>query len=213
MYSTQALLPAVTNRESVRLPIAVIDDDTGQPVNLSGTTGVGSFSGWAVTTPNASVVFAGALTIATGTLNLALSAGLNIIPGDSISLVLQSDNTKTMIGAVQSYNAATGALVAQIGYTVAFEVRRAGNPVQITDTYQPWWDYGAVQSGPVVVLSVGNGISFPDVGQIQVDITVAQMRTLDRATYNVGCVITSADGTEARELFIGRLPVLSGYVT
>lgn len=215
MYANPVLLPAISNRESMSLLLTVFDDDTGQPLNLSGTTGVGTFMGWNVTTPNSNSVFAGSLTIATGVLSITLNTGLNIAVGDSISLVQQSNNTLTMFGTVVSYISATGALTAQIGMTVQFEARLAGNTTAFafSSGYVPWWDYGSVSNTPALIASVGNGITFPDIGQMVVYFPESQIKTLQHGTYNVGVTIKSSDGLDVRQVMIGRLPVFNGYVT
>ena len=42
MYASPILLPQFSNREDLLLPVSIFDDDTGQPINLSGTTGSGT---------------------------------------------------------------------------------------------------------------------------------------------------------------------------
>lgn len=214
MYSNPTLLPQFTNRESLTLDISVFDADTGDGINLSGTTGVGTYTGWNVTTLNSFSTLVIPLTIATGVLALAMAPGLNILAGDSIVLNQTGNAALTMFGAVQTYNPTTGALTAQIGCTVQLEVREADQDGGRQGSgYVPYYDYGSIASSPRLTASVGNGITFPGLGIMELYFSETQMRTLHRGTYDVGCTIKSADGIDVRQLMCGRLPIFQGFVT
>src|SRR5262245_32955100 len=130
MYGYPVRIPAFSNREDFVLSVSIFDDDTGDAVNLSGTIGSGTFANWNVragavlTTSNTSITIP-ALPLGNQLSALALTVptGLGINAGDPITITDLSGNN-SMSGYVTSYAPNTGALVAQIGVTFQFEIRR-----------------------------------------------------------------------------------------
>lgn len=213
----------MTNRESWSPIISLFDDDTGKPINLTYTLGSGTFASWNVdvsATLQGAALFSSnsssSLTIGTGVFNAVLPAGLAIVPGQFVTFTALT-GTGVMMGVVNSYNASTGAIQYTVStMTVALEIRRDRfGTGQRNDTgYVNFFDYGNVDDwGPIISLSLGNGITIIDVGTLQVYIAESQMRQLAGRTHIVAAVLTSADGIDARQLFLGRLPVLDGYMT
>lgn len=100
------------------------------------------------------------------------------------------------------------------GATITLEVRRATESAGYGGGYGGYgrseWDGGCYGS-PRLTASIGSGITVTGTGVFRVDFTPTQMRSLSPGTYDVGCVITRSG--DARQLFLGRLPVLFGGVT
>ena len=48
LFSDDITLPRFSNREDLYLLVGIYDDDTGDPLNLSGTTGSGTFAAWTI---------------------------------------------------------------------------------------------------------------------------------------------------------------------
>lgn len=87
----------------------------------------------------------------------------------------------------------TGEAIDLTGASIVFEIRRSG------------------ACSPVLSASTDNGkITFPDVYTYQIDIAVAEMRTLCPETYEIGLTFERDDQTT--EIIIGTLPVLAGNV-
>lgn len=223
MFQNPTLFPQVTNRESWSPIISLFDDDTGEPINLTYTTGTGAFSSWVVavsSTLQGTTLFstnsASSLLIGTGVLNAVVGTALAIIPGQFVAFTALT-GTASMMGVVNSYNASTGALQFTVStMAVALEIRRDrfGSGQRNDTGYVNFFDYGNVDDwGPLISLSIGNGITIVDIGTLQVYVSEAQMRGLSGRTHIVAAVLTSADGIDARQLFLGRLPVLDGYMT
>lgn len=99
------------------------------------------------------------------------------------------------------------------GCSIVFEIRRA--EPRSNAAYGPWYDSTETLETPRLSASIDDGsISIIETGVFQVDFTATQMRTLNSGTYEVGCILTSADDDEdVREVLLGRLPVLKGNVT
>lgn len=99
------------------------------------------------------------------------------------------------------------------GLTFNCEVRRKQNNPSLDVTgYTPFYDYGSIDdAGAVLTLALGSGLTVIDLGQLQLSITVAQMRTLAPATYSIALTASSTDDT--RQIFLGDLPVLFGGVS
>lgn len=227
MYANQVLLPQFTNREDLLLTLSIFDDDTGQSVNLTGTTLANpqNFTGsvWNVVVngnqfstsfttitipyfPNTGQLSALALTIAP---NLIVPAGSPIIITDNGNPLNQ------MIGFVTSYNVSTGAVVCQIGMTFQFEIRRGRPNVGIPefDGYSTSFGLGFLSDQhPLIAAALGTGVSIIDVGFIQVLIPENTFRQLGETGTYVAA-LTMTDGISTRQIMIGQLPVLDGGVT
>jgi hypothetical protein len=221
MYANPILLPQYSNREDLLLPLSIFDDDLGTPVNLSGTTGSGTFSSWVVT--DGVIVTTSATTITIpgypnsgqlSALSLTVGTGLGILQGDPITIADAMTGLNTMQGYVLSYSANTGALVVQIGMTFQFEIRRLPHTghSSFSNGYSVNQQFGVYdESVPEIVASLGNGIMITDVGFIQILIPEVQMKTL-RAHLKLAC-LTMTDSVNTRQLFIAQLPLLFGGVT
>jgi hypothetical protein len=79
----------MSNREDLLLPVSLVDDDLNQPINLSGTTGSGTFSSWnivdgAIATTSATPITIPPFPIGNqlSALALTVGAGLATQPGD-----------------------------------------------------------------------------------------------------------------------------------
>ena len=233
------MLPQFSNREDLLLTLGLWDDMsydpatiTYQPIALSGTTisGGSSFTGnnWtvtdgAITTHSTTPITIPNFPIGNQLSSLTLTVGINlgILTGDQVTIADQSGQN-TMTGTVLSYVPLTGALVVQVGCTFQFEIRIAP-PHSADSGYVPWYDFGAYPDyGPLLSASLGNGITIVDTGVIQIFIPESQFRTLGNlgvsntpmnwgGTYRAG--LTVFDGYSTRQLMIGYLPVVSGWVT
>lgn len=119
----------------------------------------------------------------------------------------------SLTGYVTSYAAATGALVVQIGSTFACEIRRLKGLHDFDLAYGSAWDnwgtYG--DSGPIITLALGNGLTMIDVGVLQIRSPEINFRKLHHRTY--GLSLSMTDSYDTRQVFLARLPVLYGGVT
>lgn len=223
MFQSQTLFPQVTNRESWSPVIQLADDDTGELINLTYTVGVGAFASWSVAFSaklQGAALFStnssSSLMVGAGVFNAVVGTGLAIIPGQFVAFTALT-GTASMIGVVNSYNTATGALQFTVStMAVALEIRRDrfGSGQRNDTGYVNFFDYGNVDDwGPLVSLSLGNGITIIDVGTLQIYVPESQMRGLSGRTHIVAATLTGADGIDTRQLFLGRLPVLDGYMT
>ena len=173
----------MSNREDLLLPVSLFDDDLNQPISLSGTTGGGTFNGWtvidgAIATTSTTQITIPQFPIGNQLSSLALTVGigLNIQPGDPITITDAATGQNSMVGYVLSYAAATGALVVQIGVTFQFEIRKAG-PKNPGTGYISWYDFGTPDNiGPLLSASLGNGIFITDLGTIQITIPARLVR-------------------------------------
>jgi hypothetical protein len=222
MYLSPVRLPPFSNREDLFFPVSIFDDDTGQPVNLSGTTGSGTFSSWNVTAGASITTSNTAMTIPVfpignqlSALALTVGTGLVINPGDPITISDLSGQNK-MQGYVTNYTSTTGALICQIGSTFQFEIRRGPPRGGAGFDYVWYFDFGTINTGgPLLTLSLGsstNGtIYIVDQGVIQLKIPETSFKKLHLATYI--CGLTMSDSSDTRQVFIAELPVLYGGVT
>lgn len=99
------------------------------------------------------------------------------------------------------------------GASITIELRCAGPSAGFYGypTHSIWYDAFGGPPAPQLTAAIGSGITVVDVGAFQINLTPDQMRTLRPGTYDVGCLITR-DG-DARQLFLGKLPVLFGGVS
>jgi hypothetical protein len=100
----------------------------------------------------------------------------------------------------------------------------SGNPLyaiycEISPPRGGWGGYGAPYSNawyddcgePLILASLSNYITIPDVGIIQVQIPYTVMQTLRSAkTYNVYIRLEDVANADARQILIGKLPVAFG---
>ncbi len=223
MYQQQTQFPPITNRESWTQLIGIYDDDTGAPINLSNTSGAGTFTQWAVQTSATlygttllSTTSSTSLTIGNGTFNDVIATGLAILPGQFVTYTSQVDTTKWMTGRVVSYNSGTGAIqFTVVAVSIQLEIRRKNNRQGMWgDAYGPPGDWGGYDSsGPILTASIGNGITIVDIGIIQVYFSETSFRQLARGEHSVAATLASSDGIDVRQLFLGLLPVFDGQVT
>ena len=224
MYQPSTQFPQITNRESWSQLIGVYDDATGDPINLTNTQGQGTFSSWAVQIAAAlygpsliSTMSSSQLTIGNGTFQAVLPGGLAITAGQSITFISQLSTTNFMQGLVNSYDPVSGNISFTIA-TVAIEleirkVQRNGSDYRDSG-YGANYTLGSYDWGaPILSASIGNGITIVDQGIFQVYFSETDFRSLGSGMHSVAATLASADGLDVRQLFLGRLPVLSGSVT
>lgn len=221
MWANPVYIPEITNRESWSPTIALYDDDTDEPLNLTNTQGQGTYAAWSAQVSDEingevllTTVSTTSLLIGQGTKTATVELGLDISAGQSVKFLYQSDTTQWLQGLVTSYNALTGALVFVVStVTLLLEIRRA-RETRNNSGYIPFYDWDSTtDEGPLLTAEIGDGITIVDTGVFQLYFSRDDMRTLDPGTYIVGCTMESSDGVDVRQLFIGRLPVLSGYVS
>jgi hypothetical protein len=212
----------------------LFDDDTGSPINLSGTTLANpgsSFtsSAWTVTDGAIVTTSTTPITIPTfpigsqlSALSLTVGAGLGIKPGDPITIADTATGLNTMVGYVTSYTSSNGTLVCQIGWTFQFEIR-GETPNNTGSGYIAWYDFGTPDDqGPILVAGLGNGITIIDIGYFQISILESVFKTILDVPYNsqsntyartfLACM-TMTDSVNTRQIFTGRLPILYGGTT
>lgn len=219
MYAWPVLLPAQSNREDLLRTVSLFDDDTGTAIDVSGRTlaAPGDFTGAAWTVTVGAIVTASVtpLTIKDypignemQALALNVGAGLAIAAG-APALIADAAGKNTMYGYVTSYAPATGALVCQIGVAFEFEIRSHHHDGD--SGYGGSSTIGSDEGHPVISAQLGNGISMVDIGKVQIRIPASTIAKLRHKTY--GAAMTMFDGYDTRQIFIGKLPILSGGVT
>ncbi|WP_445222263.1 hypothetical protein ACKWRH_21650 [Bradyrhizobium sp. Pa8] len=220
MYINPVLFPQVTNREDLLRTVALFDDDTGAPIDVSGRVlaAPGDFTAAAwVVTSNAVVTASNTqLTIPDypiademQALSLTVGAGLAIAAGAPVTIADAATGLNTMTGYVTSYAPATGALVAQIGCAFEFEIRGHTHQHGYGGGYGPSSFIGTdACEAPLISAQLGGGLSLIDIGRIEIRIPAATMAKLRHRTYEIA--MSAYDGYDSRQLFIGKLPVFSG---
>lgn len=213
-------LPAFSNREDFLQTIQFMDDETGDPINVSGIVGVGTFASWNVRAGATITTSVTPMTIPVFPFGSQLSAlafvvptGLNIHANDPI-VIADLAGVNTMTGYVLSYNTLTGAIVAQIGMTFQFEIRGPSSPWLCNDGYSPFPQGIGVDSGyaPLLTASLANGkILFLEASTIQILILETEIRRLWNKTYMAGLSLT--DSYNTRQVYIASLPSIYGGVT
>lgn len=224
MYAPRVLFPESSNREDLTRSVSIFDDDTGQPINLSGITFLqnpNGFTGsnWQVTdgsivTPSVSTLIVPGYPIGNQLLALSqtVGVGLGIQAGDVVTIRDVGGNA-TMVGYATGYSPATGLLTSQIGWQFSFEIRAQDPHGRGLNSDYSQWDWGGGSpngpgSTPIIQATLGNGLSIIDIGFVQINIPVTQMQKLRSRTYGVGMVMT--DSVNTRQVFIGKLPMLYG---
>jgi hypothetical protein len=224
VYQSSTQFPQITNRESWSQLIGVYDDATGDPINLTNTSGQGTFSSWAVQISAAlygqtllNTTSQGSLTIGNGTFNDVIAPGLAITAGQFVTYIAQAAQTNWMQGQVASYDATTGAISFEIETVdIELEIRREqrhGSDFRDSG-YGANYTLGSYDwDNPILTASIGNGITIVDQGIFQVYFPETSFRQLGSGMHSVAATLASADGIDVRQLFLGRLPVFSGRVT
>ena len=221
MYQYPVLFPAFSNREDLLLTVSLFDDDTGDPLELSGRTlaNPGDFTGSVWTVTDGAIVTSSttSLTIPDfpigGTL-LAVSAeigiGLGILAGDPITFA-DPTGLNTMTGYVTSYAPTTGVVVFQVGTAFEFEIRHIGPRDYHRTGYSVFYDIGTYPSlGPIITAQLGNGLTIIGVGVMQILIPAMIFQKLHLSTYLASMNMT--DSINTRQVFVGQLPVEFGGV-
>jgi hypothetical protein len=222
MYVWPVTFPVQTNREDLLRTVSLFDDDTGSAIDFSGRTlaAPGDFTGtnWTVTDGTIITTSATSLKIKDYPFGNEMQAiapivGLNlgILAGDFATI---SDPTgkNTMSGYVVSYAPATGALVMQIGSAFEFEIRghhHHGNGGEWGYS-ESAADMGVDCSSPLISAQLGNGITVIGLGVLQLRIPAYTMAKLRHRTY--GAAMTMFDGSDTRQIFTGKQPIVSGGV-
>lgn len=228
MYIYPVQFPQVSNREDLLITCSLFDDDTGDPIDVSGVTLAvpgQSFTAnaWTVTDGQIVTNSATAITIPTFPYGNQLSArafmvGLNlgILPADPIIIADTATGNNQLAGYVISYAPTTGALIVQIGWTFEFEIRhwrRGRGGAGWGDGYSS--SPGAMstydETGPVLSAQLGNGITITDIGYLQILIPASLFGKLREHTYLIAMNMT--DSINTRQVFLGELPVQFGGVT
>lgn len=76
----------------------------------------------------------------------------------------------------------------------------------------PYYDSTIYDGGPVILATLANGfLTVIDLGKLQIRIPESAMKALCAATYQLS--MTCTDGTDTRQIFLGRLPVVDGGVS
>lgn len=222
MYMSSTQFNQITNRESWSQLIGVYDDATGDPINLTNTSGQGTFAAWAVQVSAAlygvtliATTSQSSLTIGNGTFDAVLPTGLAILAGQFVTFIAQNAQTNWMQGEVVSYDPTTGDISFEIStVSIELEIRREQRDGFRDSGYGPNYSVGAYDWGaPILSASIGNGITIVDHGIFQVYFSEIQFRSLGSGMHSVAATLASADGIDVRQLFLGRLPVFAGRVT
>jgi hypothetical protein len=238
MYQLATYLPPSTNREDYLRTLSIFDDDTLQPISLSGITLANSgasftAAAWTVIDGNIVTTSATSITIPTfpitgannlTALALTVAAGLGIKALDPIQIQDTATGKNILNGFVTSYNINTGALIVQIGWTFQFEIRRGG-PRNTGTGYITWWDWSTPDDlGPLLQANFGNGyLSLIDIGVVQILIPESVMKTLGSigpfnatqadspGTYRAN--LTGTNGVDTRQFLVALQPIADGGVT
>lgn len=141
--------------------------------------------------------------------NISLVVGLNlaILAGSPVTIA-DPTGLNTMTGYVTSYAPNTGVLVCQIGCSFDLEIREHhhhGHGYGETE----WSGEGV--GGPIITAQLGNGIFVVGLGIVLIRIAASEIVKLHHKTYGIG--MTMYDGADTRQLFIGKMPILSGGVS
>jgi hypothetical protein len=221
MYIWPVLFPTQSNREDFLRTVSLFDDDTGLAIDLSGRTlaAPGDFTGnnWTVTigtvvTPSVTSLTIKDYPIGNEMQAIAAVVGLNLaIAAGALAVISDPTGKNTMVGYITSYAPATGALVVQVGCAFEFEIRGSAHHDGYGTGYGPSSFIGTDNhEQPLISAQLGAGITLVDVGVIQIRIPASTMNKLHHKTY--GAAMTAFDGADTRQLFVGKLPILSGGV-
>lgn len=117
----------------------------------------------------------------------------------------QVTNRESWRQLVEIADADTGELIDLTGCTFLCDVRRQG-PMFGSSGYGD--SYGMVGSYDDYAALVSPTVSVVGTGQIQLDLSLTQMRSLPPGSYMIALSVTLDDDT--RQLFVGELPVIYG---
>ena len=119
----------------------------------------------------------------------------------------------SMTGYITSYDPTSGDVVAQIGSTFQCEIRQLkamrGFELAYGSSWDTWGTYG--DYGPIINLSLGNGLMMVDTGVLQIRSPEITFRKLRHRTY--GLSLTMTDSYDTRQVMIARLPLQFGGVS
>lgn len=219
MYANPVLFPEQTNREDFLRTVSLFDDDTGEAIDLSGRTLAqpGDFAGnnWTVTSGVIVTASVTPLTIKDYPFGNEMQAiapvvGLNlaILAGAPVTIA-DPTGKNTMTGYVTSYAPSTGVLVCQIGSAFEFEIRGHHHH---DGGFGGFSSVGSIgEGGSIIAAQLGNMLTVVDLGRVEIRIPASLMAKLGHKTY--GAAMTMFDGADTRQLFVGKLPIISGGVT
>ena len=128
-------------------------------------------------------------------------------------MITDAAGNASVAGYVTSYTVSTGALVVQVGLTFQLEIR-SKDPYNRHSDYSFWYDWGGGAPGgpaPIILATLGTGLSIIDMGFLLINIPELTMRRLHHKSYLIA--LTATDSVNTRQIFIGRLPMLYGGVT
>lgn len=230
-YNYPVLLPAFSNREDFLLIAAIFDNDTNEAVNLASilkqSAGPYTASSWTVavsgiyTSSNTTLTIPDyPITDELSLVTLTVETGLTIVTGDPVQIIDSINDQNQMIGYVLTYDSASGVMAVQIGLTFQFEIRHqapsGAGGIMGGSNYVPDYDYGGTsyspyEGAPVLTAGLGTGISIIDIGYYKIMIPESSIRRLAPKTYQASLTVTNS--VDTRQVFIGKLPELSGGVT
>jgi hypothetical protein len=224
MFIESGTLSPVSNREDWYEQVTFNDMDDGSPVLLN-------FTQLAAANPNGfvsnlwTVVDGSIMTSSLSTLTipgypigsqltaftLTVGTGLNILVGDWVRITDTSTGLNSISGIVTSYSSGTGALVIQACWTFQFEIRRMRRPNRSLSGFGPGYDFGVYDEAPLIIASLGNGITILDTGTILIWLLETQLKPLSEGSCMASMTMTN--GTQTRQVFRATLPILRGGVT
>jgi hypothetical protein len=222
MYIWPVLLPALSNREDFLTTVGIFDDNTGEAIDFSGRVlaAPGDFTAAAWTVTDGAIITTSATSLTIKdypfgnemqAISLTVGQNLGILAGDPVTIADTLTGLNTMTGYVTSYAPSTGALVVQVGSQFDFEIR-AHQGDHCGDGFGDSLNIGVYpNSGPIIRAQLGSGIMAVDTGRLQIRIPASTVQQLRHRTYGVG--LSMFDGYDTRQIFIGKLPVLSGGVS
>lgn len=224
MYTYPVLFPESSNREDLNRTLSIFDDDTGDPLNLTGIVSLANQNGFTgsnwqitdglITTTSATPITVPGYPVGNQLLaiGMVVGAGLNILQGDVVTIT-DVGGQATLSGYVMSYTSGNGSLVVQVGLMFQLEIRsqdRHGRSFGDFD-YSQWYDWGGGPVGtPLLIATLGQGLTVVDLGYLQINIPEAYMRRLTNKSYLISLVCS--DSVNTRQLFVGKLPMIFGGV-
>lgn len=235
MFQYTTYLPPFSNREDYLLTLSIFDDDTLNPIDLSGitlaNTGTSFTSGsWTVVAGGIATNSSTSITIptfpVTGTnnliaLGLTVGAGLAITPGQPVLIKDTLTGANSLNGFVQSYVSSTGMMIVQIGWAFQFEIRRGGAR-NVGDGYQTWWDWGIPDDlGPLLQANFSNGyLSLISNNIVQILIPAVIVQTIsgtsvfgsDQQPGTFKAAMIGSDSVNTRQFLTANQPFYFGGV-